>query len=694
VEDAEDLLAMRRLMEGLRASGERPRWIEDFADAIDTGVSVIDRNFRIWYRNLAHKRIAGKRSPCPLCWVCYHGLTDRTSACPQYPSAKMFESGEVQPNPVRMLIGFEPGDDRPARPTEVRALPLREEGGRIVGAMEILTDTMAQLNERSLINVEEWLSAILTRVFLTKFGRARLFLLSPSREQLLGCVAVGDPPLGIPVTAMTIPVQTDPPTLPEQPTVRHIGMYRPNQVHFHKEIDKGNAPYWADFPLHDETGSVLGKVIVDNWSRKESERVIHTQDLEGFQKGIAFISEVLTKASAINAQREQIAAAEALGSLLNRAQRISGVDQLYDALLEVSTRVPGVLSAVVRERCADDAGAQVFRKLKGKGAYYEHCIRDLPVEEKSITRAAYWSRDGGAIAITTPETLRLEKGSIELVEPESHRDELRRIRFQGTFALGNRAPGRETLLSVQTTSSSCFDNRTILYLARASEWCTDSVSLHDAWKQLCQCFLSVMRMHDVDTAVHSERVADVAAIIAGAMDNTLRERAFLAGALHDIGKIGLERGLLRGHSPLSPAEWWTVKAHVELGSDVLRDFTEMQDIRAAVRQHHMWFDGTNGYPEFRPDENASKPTISLLGRIVALADCFEAMTSPARYYQEALNATDALDQIARSAGTQFCPSVVEVFRSELASIVECVFAGRAGGRGETAPAEKGGRRHR
>jgi putative nucleotidyltransferase with HDIG domain len=160
---------------------------------------------------------------------------------------------------------------------------------------------------------------------------------------------------------------------------------------------------------------------------------------------------------------------------------------------------------------------------------------------------------------------------------------------------------------------------------------------------------------------HSERVAAYAAAIAWKMrlDENQVERIRLAGLLHDIGCLGIEDSLVMKQTPLSPEEFEIVKAHTVKGAAILRPIAMLQDLVPGVELHHESLDGL-GYPYGLVGDQ-----IPLMARVVAVADSFDAMTTP-RPYQAAMNAEYVLDILTRLAGTRYDPSVV-VALAELVS---------------------------
>jgi HD-GYP domain-containing protein (c-di-GMP phosphodiesterase class II) len=128
----------------------------------------------------------------------------------------------------------------------------------------------------------------------------------------------------------------------------------------------------------------------------------------------------------------------------------------------------------------------------------------------------------------------------------------------------------------------------------------------------------------------------------------------MAGLLHDLGKIGIDDGVLRKPGKLTEAEFEHVKTHVEIGYRILRDLRKMQHVLPVVLHHHESWDGS-GYPHGLRGEN-----IPFLARIAAVADAYDAMASD-RPYRNGMP-DEKLDSIIRAgAGKQWDAKVVEAF---------------------------------
>ncbi len=164
-------------------------------------------------------------------------------------------------------------------------------------------------------------------------------------------------------------------------------------------------------------------------------------------------------------------------------------------------------------------------------------------------------------------------------------------------------------------------------------------------------------MEDVieDLHGHVHRVSDLAVDLGtglGLPEEDLDCLA-LAGVLHDVGKIHLDSTILGKPGPLDETERELMQRHPELGFAMTRNRLDAK-VAEAILYHHERFDG-QGYPF-----GLTGKGIPILSRIVLVADAFDAMTST-RAYQPALPVEFAVGEIRTHAGTQFDPSVVEIF---------------------------------
>ncbi len=158
------------------------------------------------------------------------------------------------------------------------------------------------------------------------------------------------------------------------------------------------------------------------------------------------------------------------------------------------------------------------------------------------------------------------------------------------------------------------------------------------------------------TRRHSEDVARYAVFLAQrlGLDEETLGTIRLSGLLHDIGKIGIPDTLLRKPSKLTAQEFDVFKQHVALGDSIVRDVPNLEMVRAGIRHHHERWDG-HGYLEGLEGE-----AIPLVGRIMAVADAFSAMTTT-RPYRKALPVEEALKRLGDAAGSQLQEELVATF---------------------------------
>jgi diguanylate cyclase (GGDEF)-like protein/PAS domain S-box-containing protein/putative nucleotidyltransferase with HDIG domain len=158
------------------------------------------------------------------------------------------------------------------------------------------------------------------------------------------------------------------------------------------------------------------------------------------------------------------------------------------------------------------------------------------------------------------------------------------------------------------------------------------------------------------TRKHSDGVTAYALEIAEALglsDKTQRT-VRIAGLLHDVGKIGVPDRILRKPGSLNEYELQVIRQHVQLGEMIVKEVPDLPDVIGAVASHHERLDGL-GYPRgLKGDE------IPLLGRILAVADAYSAMTTD-RPYRRAKGPDEAQAELVKAAGSQLDPELVRIF---------------------------------
>ncbi len=203
----------------------------------------------------------------------------------------------------------------------------------------------------------------------------------------------------------------------------------------------------------------------------------------------------------------------------------------------------------------------------------------------------------------------------------------------------------------------------LMALASSAGVALENARLYEQIEAMLQSFVRTLAAsidaRDPQTAGHSQRVGGYAAQVVRelAPDAGRHKLVYLAGLLHDYGKIGVPEHILTKPGRLTGEEMRIMRGHAAMSHEILSnvEFTdELTRIPEIVYQHHERMDG-GGYPRgLRGDE------ISFEGRVLAVCDVFDALTQQ-RYYREPISHAEAFAYIADNGGTHFDPDVVEAF---------------------------------
>lgn len=161
---------------------------------------------------------------------------------------------------------------------------------------------------------------------------------------------------------------------------------------------------------------------------------------------------------------------------------------------------------------------------------------------------------------------------------------------------------------------------------------------------------------DPYTRGHSGRVAEISKAVATELQWSKRDIELIdwGGVLHDLGKVGIDDAILNKPGKLTDEEFEIMKSHPLIGFQIIEDISFLKPVVPFILEHHERFDG-RGYPRGLKGSGISKE-----GRILAVADAFDAMTTD-RPYRKALAARTAMDELLRVAGTQLDPEMVTAF---------------------------------
>jgi putative nucleotidyltransferase with HDIG domain len=191
-------------------------------------------------------------------------------------------------------------------------------------------------------------------------------------------------------------------------------------------------------------------------------------------------------------------------------------------------------------------------------------------------------------------------------------------------------------------------------------WCVVILSLSGITSLTDVVLVALVRAietRDSATHEHAERVRHYARALAaqaGITDPQMLHTIQTAALLHDVGKLAIPDRLLSKPGPLTPGEYEQVKQHSTIGADLLSGVVFPGPLALLVRHHHENWDGT-GYPDGRRRDD-----IPLGARVLAIADCFDALTSN-RPYRRALSHHSAIAMIYERRGTMFDPQLTDAF---------------------------------
>ena len=168
-------------------------------------------------------------------------------------------------------------------------------------------------------------------------------------------------------------------------------------------------------------------------------------------------------------------------------------------------------------------------------------------------------------------------------------------------------------------------------------------------------FAKVIDAKDPYTRGHSEAVAEYSREIARryGMPRRMLDNIYYSGLLHDIGKIAVPDSILNKPEKLTEDEYEIIKTHTSVGADILSDLTTVDNIAAGARDHHERYDGS-GYPN-----GIAGNDISLEGRIIGVADAYDAMASE-RVYRGTFSREKIRDEFEKASGKQFDPKIVKI----------------------------------
>ncbi|HEY5583925.1 MAG TPA: HD domain-containing phosphohydrolase [Ruminiclostridium sp.] len=191
-----------------------------------------------------------------------------------------------------------------------------------------------------------------------------------------------------------------------------------------------------------------------------------------------------------------------------------------------------------------------------------------------------------------------------------------------------------------------------------------SESLNTGYIQTVMSLVHAIEAKDAYTSGHCQRVMEISCEIAATMnldEETIQDLRY-AAILHDIGKIGVSATILNKTDTLTDQEFEEIKKHPQISYNILKNVEFLGEGLRAILEHHEMYNG-RGYPN-----QLKGVEISLLGRILCIADAFDAMTSD-RTYRKGMTMEFAIEEIERCKGVQFDPQISDIFINMIRELV-------------------------
>ncbi|MBX7171723.1 MAG: HD domain-containing protein [Pyrinomonadaceae bacterium] len=254
-----------------------------------------------------------------------------------------------------------------------------------------------------------------------------------------------------------------------------------------------------------------------------------------------------------------------------------------------------------------------------------------------------------------------ESKKIELVIPLIIRDELVGVIFLGEKATGEPFTGydKDIICAMARHIGVGIAQRNLMaeLERRAEENRHLYEDLRTTYKDTVKAFAAAIDCKDKYTEGHSERVGKYTEIIAGELgwDNDHVEGAAIAGYLHDVGKLVVDRNIINSPTRITASENAQLSKHPTVGYEILLPIHHpYADVPLAAKYHHERLDG-RGYPDGLHDRE-----IPFIAKIVNLADSFDAMTTD-RPYKRRRKSEEVIEDMHRNSGKQFAPELVTAF---------------------------------
>ena len=359
-------------------------------------------------------------------------------------------------------------------------------------------------------------------------------------------------------------------------------------------------------------------------------------------------------------------------------ERLAGYEELHSERLAQMAATKGVESAELAVQ-ADMQRAQLtvfagISEMLGRAASAETALGEVLARCLEATGLA-----GAAIHMVDRDTGRLVPRAVAGMRPRIGVEELRealetgRAEVNGGTVAAPLRQGNDTLGVVAMCCNGPIDGERVALVAALAAQIAQAVALARAQAELVssreQTIVRLVRaieLRDIGMAEHTRRMSGLCALLADlrGFDHAAREQLRVASLMHDIGKVAIPDAILLSPDPLSTDDFALVKRHTEIGHELLSGSgSPLLDLAATIAlTHHERWDGS-GYPR-----GLRGSDIPLEGRIAAVADVFDALTSD-RVYRPRMQVRRAVAMMIEGRGTHFEPDLLDQFIDSLDAVV-------------------------
>lgn len=424
--------------------------------------------------------------------------------------------------------------------------------------------------------------------------------------------------------------------------VIHIG---PAALRYESDLPAAEAQETAPQPAIETTQPQQHDSLVR--FRQEEDSTLEASSAESIYQ--TFLEEPGTAATAV----ELRAAQRRLAALYTASQIISSeqeLQKLFDRVMDqIFALVPAHNGVIM---LADEESGEPVTAYVKTGSENDEVVISSTIVSRAYRQAeaVLTSDAAGDQRFKDADNARMGMSIIAqnitsaMCVPLSHQGETLGVIYVDTRGTTNAFSQNDLQLLVTLAGPAAIAIRNAQYLAELKQSYQDTLTV----------LASAIEMRDHYTVGHTWRVTNFAMVIARELKWTEEklEECEMGGVLHDVGKIAVDDAIIRKPAGLTDEEREKMKVHPERGARLMQDVEMLVPLIPYALHHHERYDG-KGYPYGLIGEE-----ISLEGRLIAVADAFDAMTSN-RPYRKGMDPDEAIRRVEEAKGTQFDPEIVE-----------------------------------